>query len=410
MSQMKSDLPNGGMIAPKVERMASLKKRNGIYQIQWYENGKQRREGLRTNSLQVAKEKLRQFESAQFQGVDCPLPTRTPVGEIVEAYMEQMKVLRAKRSWSKDLSYLRASFGECCEGLVVASGRAKRCQALRCPDDRRKSLKPIPAAFFEEITTAMISDMIAQHVRVKGLSPKSANRYREVVCKVFNWAIEQGRIRMPGGVNPASKVQRYQERASEIRYLTIPQIEEQLHALRFNPRLQTMVAVLIYSGLRREELLWLRFEDWDRTSLSVPNGILRIHAKTVGGESWQPKTRKNRAITVSRVLASYLNQYVITASDNGWLFPSPKGCLWDTCNFSDALRKTNRSVGLGWSCLDYRHTFGSQLAQKGVSLYKISALMGNSPEICRKHYAALVPEAMGDEVEFIVSSQLIHRS
>ena len=37
---------------------------------------------------------------------------------------------------------------------------------------------------------------------------------------------------------------------------------------------------------------------------------------------------------------------------------------------------------------------------KGVSLYKIATLMGNSPEICRRHYAALVPEAMGDAVEF----------
>lgn len=205
---------------------------------------------------------------------------------------------------------------------------------------------------------------------------------------------------MPGGLNPASKVQRYQERASEIRYLTLPQIEEQIHALRFNPRLQTMVAVLIYAGLRREELLWLKIEDLDRASLSASNGILRIHAKTVGDESWQPKTRMNRAITVSRDLASHLKRYVIPASDDDWLFPSPKGCRWDTCNFSEALRKANRAAGLKWSCLDYRHTFGSQLAQKGVSLYKISALMGNSPDICRKHYAALVPEAMGDEVEF----------
>ena len=35
-----------------------------------------------------------------------------------------------------------------------------------------------------------------------------------------------------------------------------------------------------------------------------------------------------------------------------------------------------------------------------ISLYKISALMGNSPEICRKHYAALMPQEMRDEVEF----------
>ena len=53
-----------------------------------------------------------------------------------------------------------------------------------------------------------------------------------------------------------------------------------------------------------------------------------------------------------------------------------------------------------WSCLDFRHTFGSQLAMKGESLYKISTLMGNSPEICRRHYAALIPESMIECVEF----------
>jgi len=48
---------------------------------------------------------------------------------------------------------------------------------------------------------------------------------------------------------------------------------------------------------------------------------------------------------------------------------------------------------------------GSQLAMKGESLYKISALMGNSPEICRRHYAALLPEALVDSVEFPVPAR-----
>lgn len=56
-----------------------------------------------------------------------------------------------------------------------------------------------------------------------------------------------------------------------------------------------------------------------------------------------------------------------------------------------------------WTCLDYRHTFGSQLARKGESLYKIPKLMGNSPEICRRHYAALIPEMLTDTVEFDAS-------
>lgn len=113
-----------------------------------------------------------------------------------------------------------------------------------------------------------------------------------------------------------------------------------------------MVAVLIYAGLRREELLWLTLDDVDLKHGA--SGMLRIRAKTIAGESWQPKTKLNRAVPVSCALHPYLD----------------------------------------------RHTFSSQLAQAGVSLSKFATLMGNSPEICRRPYAALCPESMAAEVDF----------
>jgi hypothetical protein len=47
------------------------------------------------------------------------------------------------------------------------------------------------------------------------------------------------------------------------------------------------------------------------------------------------------------------------------------------------------SAAPAMGCLDFRHTYGSQLAIKGGSLYKISTLMRNSPETRQRHYAAL---------------------
>jgi hypothetical protein len=44
------------------------------------------------------------------------------------------------------------------------------------------------------------------------------------------------------------------------------------------------------------------------------------------------------------------------------------------------------------------------MAMKGESLYKISTLMGNSPEIRRRHYAALSPETLAETAEFMQSS------
>ena len=89
-----------------------------------------------------------------------------------------------------------------------------------------------------------------------------------------------------------------------------------------------------------------------------------------------------------------------------WLFPNSGGNRYDPDNFSRDLRAANANHGLNWTNLDYRHTSGSQLAMKGESLYKISKLMGNSPEICRRHYAALLPESLIDSVEFGTMEQL----
>jgi hypothetical protein len=89
-----------------------------------------------------------------------------------------------------------------------------------------------------------------------------------------------------------------------------------------------------------------------------------------------------------------------------WHFPSPKGSRYDVDKFSQDLRAANQKAGLSWACLIYRRTFGSQLAMQRESLYKIATPMGNSPEICRRHYAALPPEALTTSVEFSASTLL----
>ena len=140
--------------------------------------------------------------------------------------------------------------------------------------------------------------------------------------------------------------------------------------------------------------MWLTDGDVDLEAQAI-----RVQAKSVNGEFWQPKTKRNRVVPISRNLLEVLRSYR-RPGNCVWFFPSPAGKRWDPDNFSQDLRAINEAAGLEWSCLDFRHTFGSHLAQKGESLYKIAELMGNSPEICRRHYAALMPEKMRETVEF----------
>lgn len=381
--------------------MASLIQRSGVFYITDRLSGKIVRHSLRTNCLQLAKEKLRQYQSAQMRGELSPLPTRTPIPDVVNAYVTHIRTFKTPKSAQTDTYYLRDAFGPICDALKVTSRKLSPLAKKRPPkegQDRRRRALVIEAQSFEQITTQQIAAFITGQVQSRGLAPKTANRYREILCRLFNWSMDQHGVRMPGNINPVLKVQRYKERAPEIRFLTLTQINEQLNAIANKPQLQTMVAVLIYAGLRREELLWLTHDDIDLNTGSF--GMIRVRAKSIDGESWQPKTMVNRAVPISSTLRRYLDVYSRRIVRGRWLFPSPDGKRWDPDNFSQDLRAMNTTAHLSWGCLDYRHTFGSQLAMKGESLYKISTLIGNSPEICRRHYAALVPDALVESVEF----------
>ena len=380
--------------------------RGKIYYIQWRVGKKLKRKSLKTTSYQVAREKLLQFESARSRGEGNPLPTRTPLPEILTRYVEHVRVVKTPKSTQTDVYYLRQMFGPICQALQITSRRPSIKAMKRPPkpgQDRRFKMATIEVDCLEQVTTADISNFITAHVKSRGLKPRTANRYREIVNRLFNWAMEEQGIKMPGNVNPASKVSKYKENAPEIRFLNIEEIDQQLSVLKDNRLLQMMVATYIYSGLRREEALWITLDDIDFTAYS--NGVIRVRAKTVNGQYWQPKTKKNRAVPISTTLRRYLKDYEPTPTQERWFFPSPHGKRYDPDNFSRDLRNANRKAGLSWTCLYFRHTFGSHLAMRGVSLYKIGTLMGNSPEICRRHYATLMPEYLVDSVEFTIDKE-----
>ena len=335
--------------------MASLKKRGDSYQIQYYVGSKQRRIGLGRLPLQLAKEQLRQFESARLRGIDNPLPTKTPLGDVLQAYVEHIRGVKTPKSAQTDVYYLREAFGTICPALEITSRKvteACRKRPIVQTRGRRRRVSTIDARYLEDITTADLSVFISSHTRARGLAPKTANRYREVIVRLFNWAMQQRGVQMPGGKNPAAAVERYKEPAPEIRYLTLAQIDEQLAALAHYPQLQTMVAVLIYAGLRRAELLWLTRDD-----VKLPKGrpgLIHVRAKTVNGDSWQPKTRTNRAVPVSTSLRAYLDAYNPRLSIGQWFFPRgqdagsdapslPQLSHWERCACGHRQRLSRRA-------------------------------------------------------------------
>jgi integrase len=321
----------------------------------------------------------------------------TLLPQVLEGFCEHLRVKSTHRSLRGTLSRLRNFFGPITPSLYIQPPGAKDGSRRRKPVPDRYAGRHVLAQNLEDITPAVVEQFIEERLKSGDWkAPKTANSLRQVLHQFFEYAIKhhgfQSRDhRYP---NPAKSVDRIPEAAPKIRFLTLDQIDDQLEAVKKDQVLHATVAIFVYAGLRRSEACWLTREDVD-----LEKRIIRVEAKVSGFEEWQPKTRRNRAVPISERLAAILRDYDPPGRSR-WYLPSPRGKRWDPDNLSKRLRRVNREAGLPWTFLDFRHTFGSQLAQKGLSLYKISALMGNSPEICRRHYAAIVPEAMHEEVEF----------
>ena len=375
--------------------MACVYKRRKCYWISYYVNGEQVQESLHTSSERVAIAKKRRIEYELSLG-DLRVASQLSLVPVLESFCKHLESTRTYKSYKNDFCRLRAFFGPICPSLEPCPPGVKRGRQTRRAEADKYAGAHVQVAFLEDVSPEVINRFLAERIKQDHWAPKTVNLMRQILHKFFAYAIKHHgfRSRDRRYPNPAAGVDRLREPAPQIRFLSLAEIDTQLAAVADAPVIHAMVAVYIYAGLRREEALWLTSDEVD-----LEARLIRVRAKSIRDESWQPKTKRNRVVPISNDLHAILSDYA-PPTDCPWHFPSPTGKRWDPDNFSQDLRKINALHGLHWSCLDFRHTFGSHLAQKGESLYKIAKLMGNSPEICRRHYAALIPEQMLDTVEF----------
>ena len=375
--------------------MASLLKRGKKFYVRVYVNGKAKDIATKTTNVKIAEKVLLkiEYESATGQFASA---TKTLLPKLLEDFVGHLKASHRDKSVKNDTSRLRVLFGPIVPALEPFTRKDKLTGETQGKPETRTELDVprLVAEYAEQITPPLINQYLDK--RAAKVSPKTLNEEREILYRLFTYAIVHHGLIYPDTrvKNPVDGVRPRKLPAHEIRFLSIEQIAKQLNTIKNDVTLHAAVAILIYAGVRREEALWLTREDVDRK-----NGLLRICAKTIEDAFWQPKTGRHRTVPIGTALAAVLDGFK-APGPGPWLLPSPEGIRWDPDNFSHKLSDENGKAKLPWTCLDFRHTFGSILAQRGVSLYKISAMMGNSPEICRKHYAALIPDQFVGDVNF----------
>lgn len=362
--------------------MVTLFRRGSVYWVQFRKNGQRVRESLRTENKKLAEE-LRRRRSAELEAERFGLVRASPVAGVVRPE----PLPEPEPPPVASVESIRADY-------AAWSSAHKRPKTILNDSARLATFfATVTGKPLGQISTADVERFLTREA-MKGRQPATLLRHREILHAFWRWAVRQGHV----VTNVVSPIPRPRLPERDPRFLSLDQIDELLRAVA-GDHVEGLVATAVFAGLRREELCWLT---WDDLELDLEPGILRVRAKTVAGESWQPKTKRDRKVPVNLRLRAALVAHRAKAKRAGvpWMFPSPEGKRWDPDNVSRHLRAVLARSGLPWNLLELRHTFGSQLARKGVSLLKIAKLMGNSPAIASKHYINLVPEEMGSDVEF----------
>lgn len=250
----------------------------------------------------------------------------------------------------------------------------------------------------------------------RGLSNQTCLHVHRILHTAFKYAVREERILNENvvGLVKAPKVD-----PRELPLMKRESVKLLINAAR-GTRLEVPVALAAVSGLRRGEILALRWRniDLDKASLYVMESLeqTRQHGIRFKG----PKSKSSRrfiplapeSIEMLRDHQAAQNDVRGKAgavyADHDLIFPNPDGTPWPPDSFTVAFGKLSALVGLkGFRFHDLRHAFASITLADGVSIKEVQTLMGHSsPTVTLSVYARTM-EGLGREAVNGLSRSLL---
>lgn len=224
-----------------------------------------------------------------------------------------------------------------------------------------KKAAPLYDRQMRELKTEDYQQIIDQMVE-QGLSRSSCEKERTLFSQLCEWAMAQDIINK----NYASLLQLPASSGKAERTLTAEEIER-ISSYQNDPKWsQTaqIAMVLLYTGMRIDELLSMRRED--------------VHLKErymQGGE--KTETGKNRIIPILDPIYKTVAIWMLT-SDCEWLIPSKSGTKLDKRNVATKFRALMQQCQIeGVHPHTLRHTASSKMVECGLEKTAVQAILGH---------------------------------
>jgi len=224
----------------------------------------------------------------------------------------------------------------------------------------------------------ILSDIKAQDVedyktaRLSEVSAATVNRELEVLRHLFNLADRWDRF---FGKNPVSRAGLLPLSNRKERILTRDEEKRLLNAC--DPYLRNIIVAALYTGMRKGEIISLKWENID------------FESKLIIIDQTNSKSKKTRRIPVNSIMKRLLLELKLKSADNDYVFLSSKRAPYlrqDSLNraFMLALKKANIN---GLRFHDLRHTAATRMIELGASIVAVKEILGHSSLDMTMRYA-----------------------
>lgn len=326
-------------------------------------------------------DKLLRAEAAEVADRLAPVTFR----EVASAFLQ----------YSRDVKGSRPSTLRDYANVLAEPGAPHRRGQGQSPGLVMATLGNLAAA---EISTADVNRLLLTVAR-SGASASTVNKYRRILSSIFGWACKPSSFDLPG--NPAADADRRREPPRQpLDYLNVEEVEALARALAdgchrtpadtdvsqetlevdhaADRQDADLVRIAAYTGLRRGELLALR---WADVTPELDRLVLR-RAVSDGVEVDGTKSGKIRDVPLAEPAAqaiARLRERGDFTSDTDYIGASAFGERLDGSALRRRILAAGAAIGLRpFRFHDLRHSFGSLLVAGGIDLVSVKAAYGHA--------------------------------
>lgn len=224
------------------------------------------------------------------------------------------------------------------------------------------------------------------------LAVRSVRSYKSILYAAFNQAAIDGIIKTNPAIGITVHGKKNKEYSEELLFLTEDEISDLLHFMsRYYPKLLGITFMGAYYGLRRSEILGLKWSaiDFNKKTISINHTVVRV--KTTCAEN-STKTQSSRrtlnlfdtaekCLHQIRQLQEYNRTYFKEDYQNkdGYIFTWEDGRPYDPNYISELFCKATKQFGRPEITLHkLRHSCASMLINKGWDIKKLQYWLGHT--------------------------------